>query len=327
MNHTILAISEEEVAQLISPAEVIDTVEKVFVQAANGKLMLGENSFLPSGLQPGNRFIAMPVSLPEQQVLGLKWISIYQDPAPGLPFSHGNVIILNDGRTASPLAVVAADQITTMRTAGGHSVVAARHLANPNPKCLAFIGCGSQGKHGIRGFLEEFPSLEEVRVFAQPLESCRAAEELFGDRVHVRICSTARQAVEGAPLVLVATSSKEVLVHADMIAPGATVLGISAFQDLDPALISRADKWVLGLLEEDRNNILSNPAMSHGVPLSEEQVWAELPQIILGEKPGREREDEIILFSHMGMGAFDVACAYTVLERARQTGLGTAIQL
>ena len=76
MNHTILAISEEEVAQLISPAEVIDTVEKVFVQAANGKLMLGENSFLPSGLQPGNRFIAMPVSLPEQQVLGLKWISI-----------------------------------------------------------------------------------------------------------------------------------------------------------------------------------------------------------------------------------------------------------
>ena len=133
--------------------------------------------------------------------------------------------------------------------------------------------------------------------------------------------------MEGAPLVLVATSSKEVLVHADMIAPGATVLGISAFQDLDPALISRADKWVLGLLEEDRNNILSNPAMSHGVPLSEEQVWAELPQIILGEKPGREREDEIILFSHMGMGAFDVACAYTVLERARQTGLGTAIQL
>ena len=90
-----------------------------------------------------------------------------------------------------------------------------------------------------------------------------------------------------------------------------TVIPVSAFVDLDPALTEKADKWVLGSYKEDIHNIIKTPALCHGYPLSEDRVWADMTEIVEKKKPAREREDEIILCSHMGMGFFDIACGRT----------------
>lgn len=323
----ILYLSEKDVSAVLSRRDVIDTVEEIFRQAGEDKLLLGTNSFLSAGDGKNNRFIAMPVSIPEQNILGLKWINIYNQPAPGYPFSHGNLVLVNDTATGSPLAIVSASNITAMRTAGGHGVVAAKYLSKKNPRSLAIIGCGGQGRNGAGGFLEQFPSLREIRLYDAYPAACEAVAGQYQGRARFQICRTPEEAVRHSDIVLTCSSSQEVLVEKDWIEKGMTLISINAFSDLSPEATKLADKWVLGVYQEDRHNILSNPELSHGIKLDESKVYAQMPEIIKGEKPGREHENEIILYSHMGMGAFDVACAHIAYKRALEKGLGVSLEV
>lgn len=323
----VLYLSERDVDRVLSRRDVIEMVESIFRQAGEEQIILGTNSFLPTGDGKHNQFIAMPVSIPQEKVLGLKWINIYEEPAPGFPFSHGNLVLVNHTETGSPLAIVSATNITTMRTAGGHGVVAARHLARKNPKVLTIIGCGGQGRNGAGGFLEEFPSLEEIRLYDAYPEACQRITDQFSGKCRFVIAKTAREAVEGCDILMTCSSSREVLVQADWIQPGTTVIAINAFQDLDPAITYKADRWILGSYQEDTHNILNNPDRSHGQALESKRIQADLTEVIRGLKPGRTAPQEIVLYSHMGMGAFDVACAHVAYQRAVEQGLGTVLPL
>lgn len=327
MQEKILFLSESDVAAVLTHEDIIQMVEDVFSSVGKGEVILGCNSFLPSGIKDNNRFISMPVSIPKLGVLGLKWISTYRDPEPGYPFSHGNLIVLNDCKTASPLAVVAASEITTMRTAGGHGVVASKYLSVKNPDTLAVIGCGSQGKSGIRGFLQQYPSLKEIRVYDGYTEACKAVYDNFNGSIHITICDTPRDAVDGSQIVLMTTSSKDVLVKADWLEAGTTVIGLNAFVDLDPTLATSADKWVLGVCEEDEINILKNRNKSQGILLPKNLVYTDMTKIVNYEMPARENDKEIIVYTHMGMGAFDVACANIAYRRSMEQGIGTIVTL
>lgn len=323
---SILFLSEKDIAKVLTPADVIDTVEQVFSSVGKGTIIPGANSFIPAVASP-NKFIAMPVWMPDAEVLGVKWIGTYQKPAPGFPFSHGNLILINDMETASPLAIAGATNITTMRTAGGHAVVAAKYLSVNDPKVLSVYGCGAQGKSGIRSFLYQFPSIEEVKIYDPYPAACEAVIEQFGEQVNITVCDSPEEAAKGCQLMLVVTSSHDILVKADWIEPGTTVLGLNAFHDLDPVLVEKADKWVLGVREEDTASILKNPMKSHNIKLAPERITCDLTEIINGKHSGRTSDDEIIVFSHMGMGAFDIACAHLAYKRALEQGIGTKLEL
>lgn len=323
----ILYLSAADVKKLLSRRDVIDTVEKVFRQAGENSIVFGTNSFLSTGDGRPNRFIAMPVSLPQEKVMGLKWINIYNQPAKGYPFSHGNLILVNDTETGSPLAVVSATDITTMRTSGGHGVIGARCLARKNPKVLTIIGCGGQGRNGAGGFLEEFSSLEEIRLYDVYPAACEALAQMYEGRVKFTICATPKEAVEGCDILLTCSSSREILVEKEWIKPGMTVIAINGFQDIDPGVAELADKWVLGVCEEDMEHYTTACDLTHEVKLDPSLVYGEIPEILSGQKKGRENDEEITLYSHMGMGAFDVACANIAYQRAKEQGIGVTLEV
>ena len=54
---------------------------------------------------------------------------------------------------------------------------------------------------------------------------------------------------------------------------------------------------------------------------------AAIAELLTGKVPGREREEEIIVSTHMGMGAHDVCCADIVYRRALERGMGQMLQL
>ncbi len=323
----ILYLSAENVRSVLSRQDVIRTTEDIFRQAGEHRILLGSNSFLATGDGKSNRFIAMPVSLPEQNVLGLKWINIYDQPAPGYPFSHGNLVLVNDTTTGSPLAVVSATNITTMRTAGGHGVTGAKYLAKKDPSTLAIIGCGGQGKNGAGGFLTQFPSLKQIRLYDAFPAACEALAKEYEGQAAFTICNTPKEAVDGSDIILTCSSSRKILVEKDWIKKGTAIIAINAFNDLDPAVTELADKWILGVYEEDTANILDNPSMSQGITLDKSRVYADMTEIISGQKTGRDSDDQILLYSHMGMGAFDVACAHIAYTRAVEKGIGTWLDL
>jgi ornithine cyclodeaminase len=60
--------------------------------------------------------------------------------------------------------------------------------------------------------------------------------------------------------------------------------------------------------------------------LSEQTLYGELAEIVAGKKPGRERDDETILFWHRGLSLSDIALGAAMLEKAKRLGLGQTLR-
>lgn len=317
----VLFLSEQDVLGLFSAEDAIAAAEDTFYHIGTGEITIGTMALMFVDFQKGNNFHSMPAILHHKNVAGVKWIDTYASPLPGYPFSHGNLVIVSDTQTGSPIAIVGATNITNMRTAGGHGVVQARSLCNPSPEILTVIGCGAQARAGMRGFLQGFPSLKEIRLFSRSRPPMDAVRSELSDRVNVVICKSPAEAVKGSHLILMASGAETPLVTWDMITPGTTIIGIEGFRDLDPEIGKKADKWYLGYMPPDQT-ILESPKLNPGHFLSQDDVFGDITQLLTNKIPGRERPDEIIVSTHMGMGAHDVNSAYTIYLRAKERGIG-----
>lgn len=60
--------------------------------------------------------------------------------------------------------------------------------------------------------------------------------------------------------------------------------------------------------------------------LSEARYYAELGQVAAGLKPGRERDDETILFWHRGLSLSDIALGHAMLEKGKKLGIGQRLR-
>ena len=158
----LLVLGRDELESLhLSWTEVVDVLEDAFVQKARG---LVQNPPKPAVRPRTDAFInAMPAYLGGSDRVGIKWVAGFeQNRVKGLPYIFG-VFVLNDADTGRPLALMDGGWITEMRTAGV-SGVAVRQVA-AQPRRLAIVGAGVQGRRHLELLLDRCPSIEQVRVF------------------------------------------------------------------------------------------------------------------------------------------------------------------
>ena len=60
---------------------------------------------------------------------------------------------------------------------------------------------------------------------------------------------------------------------------------------------------------------------------TDEDIYAELGEIVGGQKAGREDEQETIVFSPIGMGLHDLAVAQRIYQTALSNGIGQKVTL
>jgi ornithine cyclodeaminase len=60
--------------------------------------------------------------------------------------------------------------------------------------------------------------------------------------------------------------------------------------------------------------------------LTEQSLYAELGQIAVGRKPGRESDGETILFWHRGLSSSDIALGSAILDKAGENGIGQTLR-
>ena len=94
-------------------------------------------------------------------------------------------------------------------------------------------------------------------------------------------------------------------------------------QEISETLLGRA-KVVVDYLPQAKELGECQHAFRAGVIHS---VHAELGEILLGRKPGRESEKEITLFDATGIALQDLAVAVRAYEAALERGVGTRLQL
>jgi ornithine cyclodeaminase len=268
-------------------------------------------------------------SLPRLGLAGVKVVGDFvENYRLGLP-SEMAILNLFDPATGMPKAIVDATAITEMRT-GAMTAIGARHLARPDARVLGHIGARGTAYWNVR-LLDGLFDLAEIRVHSRRPES----REAFAARLErdlgkpVLVTSDWRSCVEGADIVVEASrlSHPEPLLRTAWIAPGALVVPYGTMSAVELSLTSVAAKVVV----DDWGQCASGPLGSlrahvEAGLLTAETLHAELCEIVVGRRPGRERADERIVFWHRGLSLSDIALAAELLEQARAVGVGRQLR-
>jgi len=320
----ILYLSRADVeAAAPSMPEIIAAVEAAFVEKGHGRAEMPPKPGIHTG---PNAFIhAMPAFLPALRAAGIKWISGYpENPKRGLPYISG-LLILNDPDTGFPIAVMDATWITAMRT-GAASAVAAKYLARPDASALAILACGAQGRSNLLGLREVCPNLTTVLAYDINPAAQEAYVTEMKQRTGLEVVGVAspREAVCEADLI--ATSGPIIkdpkpVIPAAWFRKGAFAVALDYDSYWKPEALAAADKFCTDDLPQ------LNYYRSLGYFKNLPDIYADLAEIVIGAKPGRERDDERCFAMHLGLAIEDLATAPLVLARARELGLGTPLAL
>lgn len=323
-----LLLTRGDVAALLTLDECIAAVEAGFRRQAEG-----------GAVGPGVLGLHVPDGGFHVKAAGLRLARFYvaakinanfPDNAArrGLPTIQG-VVVLSDGETGLPLALLDSMEITALRT-GAATAVAARHLARPDARVATVVGCGRQGRIQL-AMLARVCRLERVHaVDADPGLAERFAREMSAQiGLEVSPAGSVAEAAPGSDICVTCTPSRVPLLRRVDVAPGTFVAAVGADneqkQELEPALMAAAT-IVVDSLEQcaaigDLHHALAAGAVSLG------QVHAELAQVVAGQKPGRRSAEEITIFDSTGVAIEDVAAAAAVYEKAMAAGRGVTVDL
>lgn len=324
MEKQLLYLSQDDVEAIgLSMAEIIDLLEVAFGEKGQGRVEMPPKP----GIHPGNsdNFIhAMPAYIPAMNAAGVKWVSGYpENYKRDLPYITG-LLILNDPETGVPLAVMDCVWITAMRTAAA-TAVAARRLARPESSVLGVLGCGVQGRTNTEALQVLFP-LERIMAYDISLDVVeRFARDVRNElNLEVLPVDDPREAVSGCDLVVTAgpiLKQPHATIRAGWLDRGAFASLVDFDSYWHPAALQEVDKFCtddVPQLEHYRS-----AGYFQAIP----PIHADLGELVVGNKPGRESAQERIIACNLGLALDDMAVAPTLYERAVEQGLGTWLNL
>ena len=244
--------------------------------------------------------------------------------------SHMGFVLLFDGETGEPRAILDAASVTAIRTAAA-SGVATRALGRRDAGDLAILGSGVQARTHLDAMRAVRP-LRRVRVWSRRPESARrfATEESARTGLAVEVASTGREAVAGADLICAVTAATEAVLLGDWIAPGAHINAVGACtpkaRELDAAAVARSR-----LFTDRRESLLAEAgdfllAREEGA-VADDHILGEVGEVLEGTVPGRRSEDEITLFKSLGIAVEDLAAGRHLYAKALAVGKGTKLEM
>lgn len=314
-----LFINNEKIASLLPMNECIEVMEKMFCSLAAGECLqpLRNIMMLPDksgvmGMMPGHSS--------KLDVMGIKVITVFHaNSETGLP-SHQGIVILFDAKNGTPLMFFDALEITAIRTAAA-SAVATKVLSRKNSSTLAIIGSGEQAKRHIESILL-VRNIKQVYLWSRNPQNAKELAEKTISKYSIPVTTTAtvKEAIMNADIVCTVTASKEPVVAGEWIAAGTHINAVGSSvrsaRELDTAAIIKSKLFA------DRYESLFNEAGDFLIPRNEgivtdEDVKAEIGEVLLGIKKGRESDDEITLFKSLGIAAEDIFSAYHIYEKIK----------
>jgi alanine dehydrogenase len=328
MERKTLILSEPEVRQCVDLDDVFRILEETFREAGKGQAILPPKLIMNIPAEGhADYLIAGPASVPPMKATGVKVITGFKDNPKkhGLPYILSTMLV-TEHETGYPLAIFDATHLTNSRT-GGMVALAAKYLARKDSAVLALVGAGTQARAATKALSRIF-ALKEVRVFdVMPQASQKYQEEMTSLlKASIRPCALAREAIEGADIIVTVTSAEGEFVKNDWVKPGAFIASVGTYQELDATLPHKVNKVVV----DDRNQARYRGELWKGYQkgeITDALVYADLGEVVCGKKPGRENPGERNLVCITGIGTPDVTVGKYIYEKAVKLKLGTPIKL
>ncbi len=324
-----LLLSEEDVRIVLSMDDLIVAMRAALEQFSSRAVVQPVRSVVEVGLQRA-AFALMPAFIAEPPALGAKLVTLFpSNTKAGLP-THLATLILLDSMTGELIAIMDGRFITEARTAAV-SAVATQALAQPGAGVLAVIGSGVQARSHVDA-IGRVRELREIRAWSPNADRLArfVRETTARSGATVTAAASAQAAVDGADIVVLATSAREPVVRSAWIADGAHICAVGACRphqrEMETALVARGRVFV-----DSRAGALAE-AGDLLIPIAEgafdaSHIAGELGEVAAGTVPGRRSAAEVTIFKSLGMGVEDVAAAHLAYQKAAERGLGRGFVL
>ncbi len=313
----ILMLNETEVQRLLDPDALLDALAGGFKALSEGLVSAPKRNEVTV---PNTGFLlAMPAYQHGREVT-VKLVSVFHgNEQLGIP-GHQALICLFDPQTGTPLSVMDGTYITAIRTAGA-AALSTRLLARTDTRVLAIVGAGVQGRSHLK-MLPRVRPFSEIRIASRRFVD---AEQLAATDTRARAVETAEEAVRGADVVCLCTSSGEPVISLDWLAPGMHITSVGYAPpggELDRRVIEHGRFFV-----ETRLAFEPPPTGCGELAGFDPAIGTELGEILLGRRPARQSKDELTIYKAMGHACEDMAAASLVYHRAQQDGVGQTVEL
>lgn len=318
----IRILTAADVHAALPMPKAIDSMRHAYSQLSADKVVMPSRQHIST--DKGVTLI-MPAYLPEGSEFGLKVVSVYdENPDHNIPRITSTVLVL-DPTTGETKAIMDGASLTAIRTGAGGGV-AADMLARPNASTVGLFGAGVQARVQLQAVMA-VRDIKRVNLISRTQTSAeRLASDIseWTDAPDIDIATSPKQVVQDADIVLCATTSGTPLFDGNHLQPGTHITAVGTFvpekREVDTTTIRRANRIVVDsrqdCLEEAGDLIIPNA-----------KIDAEIGEIVNGNKPGRQSDDEITFFKSVGVAVQDAVAASLVLKEAETKGLGSVVDL
>lgn len=343
----MLVLSNEDVEQLLTMPACIEALEAMYLDYANGQALLVPRV---DNLSPSSEpsayyaFKQMGGAWPRRKVHALRLNSdVITHPVIAgkprrvkQPLAGGRwvgLVLLFSSETGALLAMMPDGVMQRMRVGTANGLALAK-MARPDARELAIVGSGWQAGGQLMAALA-VRRFDRIRVYSPRQESREAfvAEaRLRHPEVPVLACSSAQACVDGADVILAATSSMVRVLEPAWLTPGVHVSCIKS-QEVDQELLDACDRIVVHVSAQPKqiDNIMAGTPNVTGehvqgwwnAPGNRFADYADLAQLVAGHVPGRLSATEKTCFvNNVGVGLQFAAAGALVLDKAKAAGLG-----
>jgi ornithine cyclodeaminase/alanine dehydrogenase-like protein (mu-crystallin family) len=316
-------LSAGDIEDLVAPATLVAAIERALRDFAQGHVTVPARQHLDCG---DKTVLSMPVI--GATAFGAKLVSVVPGNAKrGLPVTNG-LMMLSDGQSGLPLAVLNAAALTAVRT-GAVGALALQHIAPASVDRVGIIGTGVQGTWQAI-FACAVRPITTVCFVARSQESAQRFVDVVTPRVPaVKLvrCKDARELLSECPVVIAATTSVDpVLPNEPALLEGNHYISVGSFkpamQELPNAVYELAGCVAIDS-DAARHEVgdLINP-LAAGV-LREENVY-HLAQLVTRTRSVDVRRTTV--FKSVGMALYDLYAASALVAEAQRVGRGTVLE-
>jgi ornithine cyclodeaminase/alanine dehydrogenase-like protein (mu-crystallin family) len=309
---------------------VIEAAEAAMLARRRGEAMVPDKVVQIFNHETQERINCLPATLKSERVCGMKWVSVFPPNVDRYGLQNLTaLIVLSEIEKGFPVAVLEGTLASNMRS-GAMGAIAAKHLAPSSPRVIGFIGSGEQAKMHLLALKTVCPTLAECRFAARTIEGeqkfLRHMKTILPEMKFVAGKRNLEEAVRDADVLVTATSSQGPFLKAAWMKPGTFYSHIGGWED-EYAVAQQCDKIVCDDWETVKHRTQTLSRMYKDGLLQDSGIYANLDELVSGEKPGRMNEQERIYFNAVGLAEADVAIAWAMLQRATQRGFGQRLTM
>jgi ornithine cyclodeaminase len=327
----MLILTSDNVRKALPMKEAIEAMKEAYASLSDGRaeVPLRTRVSIPAH-DALSLFMPAYVRTQSGEALAVKVVSLFpQNPSRGLAYIQAAVLVL-EADTGRAVALLEGGSLTAIRT-GAASGAAIDLLARKDAKVVAIFGAGVQGRTQLEAACT-VRKIERVWVYDSDRDRTNSfAKEMAGQGPipqNLKPAATAQEAVSEADIICTATTSLTPVFSDADLKPGVHISAVGSYtpemQEVPAETIKRAKVVV-----DSRSAVLAESGdliqpLQSGL-ITQEHVFAELGEIVIGRKPGRESNEEITYFKSVGVAVQDAMAAQLALKNATVKKLGQEI--